>query len=120
MIRIVAVAIAFAMAASLGVSGAMAQSQMDKPAMKSPATKPMEQGTDKSMDQKTDKMSQKIEGTVKTVTPNGMVTLEDGTKLSIPKSVMVPKEQLKPGAVISAEYQEKGGQKVATSVQIKG
>jgi len=28
--------------------------------------------------------------------------------------------QLKPGAHISAEYEERGGQKIATSLQIKG
>jgi hypothetical protein len=49
-----------------------------------------------------------------------MVTLEDGTLLSIPSSVKVAKDQLKPGAQISAEYEERAGQKVATSVQIKG
>ena len=33
---------------------------------------------------------------------------------------MVSRAKLKPGAMIVAEYQERGGQKVATSVQIKG
>jgi hypothetical protein len=37
-----------------------------------------------------------------------------------PTSVKVAKDQLKPGAQISAEYEERAGQKVAKSVQIKG
>ncbi len=74
----------------------------------------------KTMEQKSDsKMSQRVEGTIKAVSGN-MVTLEDGTKLSIPSSVKVAKDQLKPGAQITAEYEERAGQKVATSVLIKG
>jgi hypothetical protein len=65
------------------------------------------------------KMGMRVEGKIKSVGAGGVVTLDDGTKLTIPASVMVPKDQLKPGAMISAEYEEKAGQKVATSVQIK-
>jgi hypothetical protein len=66
-------------------------------------------------------MNHKVEGKIKRVDPNGShVTLEDGTTLMIPASVGVTKEQLKPGALIVAEYQEKDGQKVATSIAIKG
>ena len=64
-------------------------------------------------------MAQTIEGTIKSGGSNGMVTLEDGTKLAIPKTVMAPNDQLKPGTVIVAEYTQKGSQKIATSVQIK-
>jgi len=71
------------------------------------------------MGQKSDTMGQKVEGTVKSVRGN-MVTLEDGTEISIPSSVKIAKDQLKPGAQISAEYEEKAGQKVAKSIQIKG
>jgi len=91
--------------ASLGVTGTMAQMKTD------PAQPKMEQ--------KSDKMGQRVEGTVKSVRGN-IVTLEDGTQLSIPSSVKVAKDQLKPGAQITAEYEERTGQKVATSVQIKG
>lgn len=112
MVRFLAFAVALVMAALLGVSGGMAQSKMDQP---------KDQKTDMKMDKKSSDMAQKIEGKIKTVSMNGaMVTLEDGTKLTIPKSVMVPKGQLKPGAMISAEYQDKAGKKVATSVEIKG
>ena len=103
MMRVLAVAVL--LTASLGVTGTMAQMKTD------PAPPKMEQ--------KSDKMGQRVEGTVKSVRGN-IVTLEDGTQLSIPSSVKVAKDQLKPGAQITAEYEERAGQKVATSVQIKG
>jgi len=105
MMRVLAVAVAVLLTASLGVTGTMAQMKTD------PAQPKMEQ--------KSDKMGQRVEGTVKSVRGN-IVTLEDGTQLSIPSSVKVAKDQLKPGAQITAEYEERAGQKVATSVQIKG
>lgn len=122
MIRVFAIVVAIVMAMSLGISGAMAQAKLDKPSAQK--TDKMDQATDKALDKATDKVTdkapQKIEAKIKSVSPGGMVTLEDGTKLAIPKSLMIPKGQLKPGASIEAEYQKKGSQKVATSVQIKG
>ena len=106
MIRVLAVLVAVLMAVSLGVSKTIAQMKTD------PAQTKMEQKSDS-------KMGQRVEGTIKAVNGN-MVTLEDGTKLSIPSSVRVAKDQLKPGAQITAEYEERGGQKIATSVLIKG
>ena len=105
MMRVLAVAVAVLLTASLGVTGTMAQMKTD------PAQPKMEQ--------KSDRMGQKVEGTVKSVRGN-MVTLEDGTEISIPSSVKIAKDQLKPGAQISAEYEERAGQKVAKSIQIKG
>jgi len=105
MIRVLAVVVAVLLSVSLGVTGTVAQMKTD------PAQPKMEQ--------KSDKMGQKVEGTIKSVRGN-MVTLEDGTQLSIPSSVKVAKDQLKPGAQITAEYEERAGQKVATVVQIKG
>jgi hypothetical protein len=105
MARVVAVVVAVFLTASLGITGAMAQMKTD------PAQPKMEQ--------KSDRMGQRVEGTIKSVRGN-MVTLEDGTQLSIPSSVKVAKDQLKPGAQIVAEYEERAGQKVATAVQIKG
>jgi hypothetical protein len=115
MLRVSAVAIAVLIAMSFGISGALAQATTDK----APAKKPM--ATDQKpsqMDSTTDKTARKVEGKIKSVA-GSMVTLEDGTKLAIPKSLMVPMAQLKPGAVIAAEYEKKSGRKVATSVQIK-
>jgi Protein of unknown function (DUF1344) len=104
MMRVLAVVVAALLTASLGVIGVMAQMKTD----------PAQQ-----MEQKSDKMGQRVEGTIKSVRGN-TVTLEDGTELSIPSSVKVSKDQLKPGAQISAEYEERAGQKVAKSIQIKG
>ena len=62
-----------------------------------------------------------VEGRIKTVdSASGTLTLADGTKLVIPKALMVPRGQLKPGVAINADYEEKAGEKVATSLQIKG
>jgi hypothetical protein len=107
MLRALAILVAVLLTASLGITGAIAQAPKADPAQP------------KSMEPKSDKMSQKVEGTIKSVR-GSTVTLDDGTTLSIPSSVKVSKDKLKPGASISAEYEERGGQKVAKSVQIKG
>ena len=123
MIRVSGIAVAALMAMSFGVSGALAQAKFDT--LGGPAsgqTQPKPNGIGEKtgqMDQTTDKTARRVEGRIKSVTAGGMVTLEDGTKLTIPSSLMIPVAELKPGAVIAAEYEEKGGQKVATSVQIK-
>ena len=105
MVRALAVVVATLLTASIGITGAMAQMKTDPGQPK--------------MQKKSDRMGQTVEGTIKSVRGN-MVTLEDGTEISIPSSVKVTKDQLKPGAQISAEYEEKAGQKVARSIQIKG
>jgi hypothetical protein len=72
-----------------------------------------------SVSRKSDTISQKVEGTIKWVR-GSLVTLEDGTELSIPAGVKVEMEQLRPGAQITAEYNNRAGQKIAKSVEIKG
>ena len=64
-------------------------------------------------------MSQRVEGRIKSIR-GSLVTLEDGTELSIPSTVKVATEQLKPGTQITAEYEDRAGQKVAKSIEIKG
>jgi len=60
-----------------------------------------------------------VEGKIKSVDPSGkMVTLADGTKLMIPPTVKVEKQALKPGANVKASYEEKDGNKVATSFMV--
>ncbi len=105
MTRALAVVGAALLTASLGVTGVVAQVKTD------PAQPRMER--------KSDTMGQKVEGTIKSVRGN-TVTLEDGTELSIPTSVKITTDQLKPGAQISAEYEARAGQKIAKSIQIKG
>ena len=60
-----------------------------------------------------------IEGKVMAVDPAGKsLTLDDGTKLTIPDSVKVSRADLKPGAAVKAAYEEKDGQKVLTQLEI--
>lgn len=60
-----------------------------------------------------------VRGKIKSVDPAGRtVLLEDGTRLMIPESVNVNQADLKPGATVKASVQEKGGQKVVTSIQL--
>jgi len=110
MYRVLAAVLAFLLMGALGVGSALAQ----MPKGDSPQPRSMEQ--QKSMEMNADK---RVEGTIKSV-KGSTVTLDDGTTLSIPSSVKVSRAQLKPGAMIVAEYQERDGQKVATAVHIKG
>jgi uncharacterized protein DUF1344 len=60
-----------------------------------------------------------IEGKVMVVDPTGKsLTLDDGTKLTIPESVQFSRADLKPGAEIKAAYEEKDGQKILTSLEV--
>jgi hypothetical protein len=60
-----------------------------------------------------------VEGKIKSVDPNGRaVTLEDGTKLTIPPAAKVDKNALKPGATVKASFEDKGGEKVVTTIQV--
>jgi Cu/Ag efflux protein CusF len=59
-----------------------------------------------------------VEGKIMAVDPAGKsLTLDDGTKLTIPDSVKVSKE-LKPGDAVKAAYQERDGQKILTNLEI--
>jgi hypothetical protein len=60
-----------------------------------------------------------VEGKIKSVDQSGrVVTLEDGTKLMIPATARVDKNMLKPGASVKASFEEKGADKVVTSIQV--
>jgi hypothetical protein len=64
---------------------------------------------------------QQVEGKIKSLDPSGrMLTLEDGTQLTIPPTVNVPREALKEGAIVKASFLERGGQKIVTSLQVAG
>jgi len=61
-----------------------------------------------------------IEGKIKSVDPTGKsVTLADDTKLMIPDTVKVSRADLQAGATVKVSYEEKGGQKVVTKLEIK-
>ena len=60
-----------------------------------------------------------VQGKIKSYdAATGMITLEDGTQISVPLTVKVQADQLKPGTMIKASYDEKDGKKVANSVEI--
>src|SRR5262249_15932980 len=60
-----------------------------------------------------------VEGKIKSVDPSGkIVTLDDGTQLTIPQIVAGEMKVLQPGASVKASYEEKDGQKVATSFMV--
>ena len=103
--RTVAVLVAFLMAVSLGWAiDLLAQTKPPTaPGAGAPAAEKMEvQGKIKSAD-----------------LGRGIVTLEDGTQLMIPPTVRVQREALKAGATVKASYEEKGGQKVVTSMEVQ-
>lgn len=60
-----------------------------------------------------------IQGKISSVDPSGkMLTLDDGTQLMIPPTLSVQRESLKEGAIVKANFEERNGQKVATSLQV--
>ena len=64
-------------------------------------------------------LASEAKGKIKSVDPSGkMVTLDDGTQLTIPPTLSVEKKALQPGANVKASYEEKDGHKVATSIAV--
>jgi Protein of unknown function (DUF1344) len=64
-------------------------------------------------------MEKTIEGKVRAVDPAGkFLLLEDGTRLMIPDSVRVSKADLTPGATVKVAYEERGGHKIITDLQV--
>jgi hypothetical protein len=60
-----------------------------------------------------------VQGKIKSVDPTGkMVTLDDGTMLTIPPTLKVEKQALKPGTNVKASYEQKGAEKVATALMV--
>ncbi len=61
-----------------------------------------------------------IQGKIKSVDPTGrMLMLEDGTQLMIPATLNVERKDLRPGADVKASYEDKGTQKVVTSIEVR-
>lgn len=64
-------------------------------------------------------MTKEVEGKIKSMGGSGKsVTLEDGTKLTIPDSLKAARGSLKRGMMVKATYEEKGGEKVVTLIQL--
>lgn len=62
---------------------------------------------------------QQVEGKVASLDPSGkMLTLEDGTQLTIPAGAQLPPD-VKEGSIIRASFEERSGQKVLTGVAVQ-
>ncbi len=72
------------------------------------AAQPQRQAPDGSM----------VEGKIANVS-GAKVTLADGTELMIPSNVKVQRAELKPGAMVKASFEERGGQKVVTAIEVR-
>jgi len=48
-----------------------------------------------------------------------VLTLEDGTQLTLPPSVRINRDNITPGADVKARHQVKGDQNVVTSIQVQ-
>jgi len=60
-----------------------------------------------------------VQGTIKSFDPNAhVIVLDDGTQIMIPATLRVERQALQPGASVKASYDEKDGQKVATSIAV--
>ncbi len=62
---------------------------------------------------------QEVRGTVKDLDPSArMLTLEDGTQLTIPPTVELP-GGIKEGSIVKASFEERSGQNVVTSLEVE-
>lgn len=60
-----------------------------------------------------------VEGRIVSVDRLGnKVKLEDGTQLTVPASLKVRRDALKEGVTVNAIYEEKGPDKVVTSIRV--
>jgi Cu/Ag efflux protein CusF len=61
-----------------------------------------------------------IEGKVKTWDPaTKMITLEDGTQLSMAADAKMTGDPVKEGSTVKASFDEKDGKKVVTQIEVK-
>ena len=60
-----------------------------------------------------------IQGTIKSVDASGrMITLDDGTQLTVPATAKVEAGALKPGAYVKATFEPQGAAKVVSAIQV--
>ncbi len=102
--RTFSILVVILLASVMSVAPVMAQAQQPYPQMPGGAGAPAE--------------AKQIEGKIKTV-DGGLVTLEDGTKLMIPASVKVERASLKEGATIKANFEQRAGQNIVTSIEVQ-
>jgi len=61
-----------------------------------------------------------VHGKVKSIDASGRVlTLEDGTQLTIPPAMKASSRAVTPGAEVKASYDEKSGEKVLTAIEVQ-
>lgn len=64
-------------------------------------------------------MQHEVQGMIKDLDPSGrMLTLNDGTQLTIPSNIQLP-GNIKEGAIVKASFEERAGQKVITSLEVQ-
>ena len=64
-------------------------------------------------------MQHEVRGMIKDLDPSGrMLTLDDGTQLTIPPSVQLP-GGIKEGSIVKASFEERAGEKVVTSLEVQ-
>lgn len=103
MMRFIKTVLCAATSLALGVAPAIAQ--MAPPATPSPAGPAT---------------TEEVEGQIANVDPAGTkIQLADGTVLMIPTTVQVRRGDVKEGSRVKASYEERGDQKVVTSLQIE-
>src|ERR1700730_1259103 len=62
---------------------------------------------------------QLVEGTIKSVARRGInIVLEDGTSLTVPVSLEFDRRELRPGATVKAQYEEREGNKYPDSITV--
>lgn len=60
-----------------------------------------------------------VEGKIQRVDAGGQsLVLEDGITLTLPDSLAINRSELKPGVVIKAQYEEREGGKMATTISV--
>ena len=65
-------------------------------------------------------MEKSVEGKIKSWdAATGMLTLDDGTQISVPPTVKIERDKVKEGASVKASYEVKGGKNVAKTVQVQ-
>jgi len=85
------------------------------PAEKAPVEKAPAPGMQKEQGKEHD-----VQGKIMSVDPSGKeVTLDNGTKLTIPEQIKVNRSALKEGATVQARYKEEGGNKVVTKITVR-
>ena len=61
-----------------------------------------------------------VEGKIKSWdAATGMLTLDDGTQISVPPTVKLERDKIKEGASVKASYEVMGGKNVAKSIQVQ-